>query len=265
MSGRFSARRLLPLALIAGLLCLAVGRAEARLGVVLLHGKMGGPRVFQGLAEVLEQQGILVAAPEMPWSRSRYLDKPFEAALDEIAGSVESLKQKGANQVVVGGHSMGAVGALAYAATRGGVAGLILLAPGHVTDLPGFHRDLGDSLAAAQEMVKAGRGAEPRGFLDKNVGRGVYTFSTQARIYVSYFSPEGLAAAGRNAAHLNPKIPVLFVLGEKDPLTLRDKEHIFARLPANPLTRLVTVSGGHMDVPWESREELLGWLKSLPQ
>jgi pimeloyl-ACP methyl ester carboxylesterase len=257
-------RFLLP-AVIAGLLCLAVGRAEARLGVVLLHGKMGGPRVFQGLAEVLEQQGILVAAPEMPWSRSRYLDKPFEAALDEIAGAVDSLKQKGASQVVVGGHSMGAVGALAYVATRGGVAGLILLAPGHVTDLPAFNRDLGNSLATAQEMVKTGRGAETREFLDKNVGRGVYTFSTQPRIYVSYFSPDGLAAAGRNAAHLSPKIPVLVVLGGRDPLSSQDKDHIFSRLPANPLTRLVTVSGGHMDVPWESREEMLGWLKSLPQ
>ena len=264
MLRKFALMRFLVLALIAVLLCLGPAWSGDRLGVVLLHGKRGGPQVFQGLAGTLEKEGILVATPEMPWSRSRYLDKTFEAALDEIATAIKSLEQKGASRVVVAGHSLGAVAALGYAAARGGVAGVIMLAPGHLPDFPGFHKDLGDSLAQAQEMIKAGRGGESREFLDKNMGR-VFTISTTAQIYQSYFSPEGPLASGRNAARLNPGIPVLVILGDKDPLAASAKSQVFAKLPANALDRLATVPGGHMEVPTGSREEVLRWLKSLQQ
>lgn len=232
--------------------------------MVLLHGKTGVPSVFQGLAGTLEQEGILVTSPEMPWSRSRYLEASLAAAMDEIATAVQSLKQKGANRIVVGGHSMGAVAALAYAAARDEVTGVIMLAPGHFPDFPGFQQALGDSLAQAQEMVKAGRGGETRQFLDLNQGR-VSRISTKAQIYVSYFSPEGPMAPGRNAARLSAKIPVLCILGDKDPLSRITRKLVLPRLPANPLSRVATVPGGHMDVPSEAKEEVLRWLKSLPQ
>jgi pimeloyl-ACP methyl ester carboxylesterase len=264
MLRRLALVRILTLGVIAALLCLGPAWAGNGLGVVLLHGKRSGPQVFQGLAGALEKEGFLVAKPEMPWSRSRYLDKTFEAALDEIAAAVNALQQKGANRVVVAGHSMGAVAALGYAAARGGLTGVILLAPGHFPGFPGFQKSLGDSLAQAQEMIKSGRGEKTGEFLDKNQGR-VFPISTTAQIYYSYFSPEGPMAPGRNAARLNPKIPVLVILGDQDPLAPSAKSQVFAKLPANPLYRLVTVAGGHIEVPSESQEEVLRWLKGLPQ
>jgi pimeloyl-ACP methyl ester carboxylesterase len=264
MLRRYILLRILVPALIVVLLCLGHSWAGDKLGVVLLHGKTGVPSVFQGLAGALEQQGILVTSPEMPWSRSRYLDATLEAAMDEIAASVQSLKQKGANRIVVGGHSMGAVAALAYAAARDEVSGVIMLAPGHFPDLPGFQQSLGGSLAQAQEMVKAGRGNETGEFLDKHQGR-VFHLSTKAQIYVSYFSPDGPMAPGRNAGRLSPKIPVLCVLGDKDHLSSITQKQVLPRLPANPLSRVAMVTGGHMDVPSEAKEEVLRWLKSLPQ
>ncbi len=263
MSAKFSSRRNWVLAIFAVLLLMAPAKAENKLGVVLLHGKMAGPSVFQGLAGTLEQDGILVACPEMPWSRSRYLDAPFKAALEEIAAAVQSLKQKGASRIVIGGHSLGAVAALAYAAIRDEVAGLILLAPGHYPDSPAFQHNLGNSLATAQEMVKAGRGGESREFLDTNMGR-VFNISTKAQIYVSFFSPESPISPGQDAARLSPKIPVLCILGDKDPLSPKTRKHVLLRLPANPLSRVATVPGGHMDVPSEAKSEVVRWLKSLP-
>ena len=54
--------------------------AAERLGVVLMHGKDGTshPNSPIGkLASYLEENGILVIAPEMPWSRDRGLDKTY--------------------------------------------------------------------------------------------------------------------------------------------------------------------------------------------
>jgi pimeloyl-ACP methyl ester carboxylesterase len=222
------------------------------------------PGVFQEVAELLEREGFLVAAPDMPWSRSRYLDATLEAALEEIAVTLQALQAKGAPLVVLGGHSMGAVAALAYAAARGGVAGLIMSAPGHFPDYPGFHRDLGDSLARALKMVKTGRGHETGQFLDRIMGR-ISLRAIKARVYVSFFSPEGPMAPGRNAARLSPDIPVLCLLGSNDPLSPRAREHVLARLPFNPLSRVLTITGEHMEVPGAAQGEILAWLKTLPQ
>ena len=94
-----STRRRLLLGIFGALAASTVVRAQnAAPGVVLLHGKQGMP-MFAGLRAVaskLEATGLRTALPEMPWSRTRYLDGNAERAFDEIAAALGTLKRTGA-------------------------------------------------------------------------------------------------------------------------------------------------------------------------
>src|SRR5688500_5349110 len=109
-----------------------VAWAAGDLGVVLLHGKAGSPAGhIRELAAALQGKGYLVSTPEMPWAKDRIYDASFEEAMAEIDRQVAALRQRGAKPVVVGGQSLGANAALAYAAPRGRAGGIIPLAPPH--------------------------------------------------------------------------------------------------------------------------------------
>ena len=264
MSRKMIFKLLFLLMLAVVLIIPAVSRAEApRVGVVLLHGKTGKPAKMWDLSSELEAQGFLVSTPAMPWSFNRYLDASFETALNEIAAATNQLKQKGATKIVVAGHSMGANAALAYAASRGGVAGVIMLAPGHSPDLPWFQKRVKGDVAKAREMVQSGRGTQNAEFQDIIEGKP-FSVSTQAQIYLSYFDPEGLGAMGRNAARLDSKIPLLVVMGDKDILYPRAKDYIFTKAPANPVSKFLVVSADHQGTPAAAKADVVRWLKSLP-
>jgi len=252
-------RKVFFLLVVLGLLA-AIWGSEAcaqRAGLVLMHGKGVNLENLGDLSAALEGQGFLVVTPMMPWSRDRYLNATYEAALDEIAGAIQKLKQRGATRIVVAGHSMGANAALSYAANRGGVDGVIMLAPGHFPSV--LVATLGeDSLSKAREMVKAGRGPERADFQDSG-----FTLNTTAQIYLSYFDPQGSAAMIPNAARLNAKIPVLMVVADNDPRA-KTARKIFARLPANPSSQILTVTADHLEVPSASKGEVVRWLKNLP-
>lgn len=105
-------------------------RAEAPLGVVILHGKQSAPDEHVPLANALAAAGYLVDRPEMCWSARRIYDRPYLTCLREIDAAIERLDRRGAIAFVVAGHSLGANGALAHGARRQ-LAGVVALAPGH--------------------------------------------------------------------------------------------------------------------------------------
>lgn len=240
--------------------------AEAKIGVVLMHGKLDERpgRALNDLANYLRGQGFLVAIPEMPWSKARGYDKTFDAALDEIAADLEGLRQKGADRLVIGGHSLGANAALAYAASRGGVAGVILLAPGHTPFRKKSREEFAESLARAQEMVAAGKGQEKAQFRDSNQG-SKYNIQVRADVYLSFFDPEGLGSMPRMAHKLSPDIPLLVVIGSWDPLYDAARSLIFDKAPANPRSRYVEVKAGHVETPTEGKRQIADWIKSLAE
>jgi len=125
---------------------------ERKIGVVLMHGKWGAPddRGLYKLSHALGAAGVVLETPTMPWSRHRNYDAGYDDALKEIDQAVAKLKAKGAQRIVVGGHSFGANAALAYGATRDGVAGLLALAPGHVPDLSRFRGLMAPDVARAR-------------------------------------------------------------------------------------------------------------------
>lgn len=223
---------------------------SANYGIVLLHGKANMPTQLLDLIGALEAHGFLVCAPEMPWSRNRYLAANYETALQEISDAIVKLKEQGSQKIIVAGYDMGANAALAYAVTRSDINGVIMLAPGHDLDSPWAKEKFKKSIDRARNMVKSGRGTQYSDFFDIKMGMPS-SLTTQAQIYLSYFDPEGLGAVGLNANRLNPKIPLLLAIGDKDPLykpsaSNDPKKIIFEKAPVNPFSRYNVVSAEHM-------------------
>jgi pimeloyl-ACP methyl ester carboxylesterase len=186
---------------------------------------MGKPEQHIGaLIGPLKHEHYLVESPEMPWSFRRYLTGDYDSALKEIDKAVEKLKSKGATRIIVAGHSMGANAALAYAVTRGNLAGIIMLAPGHFPELSSA-RFAGD-LATAKQMISSGRGGKSLCFSDVNQGQPLKG-CTAAATYYSYFDPDGLASMPKSASRLSPQIPLLYVVGKHDMHYSEGREYIF--------------------------------------
>ena len=71
----------------------------------------------------------------------------------EIGESVANLKKDGAKRIFIIGHSLGAIAALRYGATRNGLAGVVVLAAGGSPDaLSNFFEKVRSSVDQAREM-----------------------------------------------------------------------------------------------------------------
>ncbi|MBI5042847.1 MAG: alpha/beta hydrolase [Nitrospirae bacterium] len=133
--------------------------SDAKIGIVLLHGKGGSPksRHLSGLVRDLEKEGFIVITPEMPYSKDREYDKSYEDTVSEIDKYVSELKKRGTSKIFVAGHSLGANAALYYAA-KTSVDGVLAIAPGHVPELQGFQSKLEGSVERAKKNGKRRQG-----------------------------------------------------------------------------------------------------------
>jgi pimeloyl-ACP methyl ester carboxylesterase len=230
-------------------------------GVVFLHGKGVWPSAFDGgIPSALEAEGAVVEAPEMPWSFRRMYGATFDDAMGEIDAAVASLKAKGATRIVVIGHSLGANAAIGYAARRSGVAAVVVLSPGHLPETAEMRARTADAIPEARRLMAAGdtsRHAWP------DMIQGVPTFATAtAAVYLSMFDPAGPAVIPKNVAALRG-IPLLWVVGDSDPVHARGRDYAFARAAKNPKSRYVEVSAGHLTTPRAAQADVVEWLKSL--
>ena len=244
----------------------AAGQSGAgeRLGVILMHGKGGTPmaRSLRELTEELESEGHLVSVPDMPWSRRRGFDKTYEDAMKEIDGVVAALRKQGATRIVVGGHSLGANAAIGYGARRDGIAGILAIAPGHVPVLWARRGFFDDSLKKAKAMVASGKADTTADFDDINQGEK-FTVTITARIYLSWWDPEGPAVMPRNAAGLRKGTALLWIIGERDRMFKRGKNYGYVKAPPHPRSAYVVVRGGHRATPRIGATEITLWLRKL--
>ncbi len=243
------------------------GSADESIGVILMHGKGATARPTSPigqLAETLESAGFIVIAPDMPWHRSRIWDKSFEESMMEIDEYVTELKSKGANKIVVGGHSIGANAAIGYGARREGLAGILAIAPGHNPNLKEFQSRIDHDYKRARKLVDMGKGNEVGDFKDFNQGR-TSEVSAKAKDYLSWYDPEGPAVMPENAANLKPGAALMWVIGEKDAMLRfgRGKNYAFDRAPSHPKSIYIVVPGGHRVTPPKGEDEIINWLKGL--
>ena len=259
------------LALSSSLLIVAVtavpAAAQERIGVLMLHGKNPGSNMdpnFGLMKGNFERQGWLVAFPDMPWSRGRYLDGGLDQAMAEIASHIKTLRDQGATKIVIAGHSMGVPTGMAYAVRGGDVDALVQLAPGH-TPVGYYNQPWGkvvrESIDEARALVAAGRGDTRERFSDINQGRQLPVVST-SKDYLSYFDPTSDAEMSITAPRIPAKVAVMTAVGEKDPLFRFIKSYYIDKLPANSKNKFLEVSGGHLDTPRASNDEVIAWIKA---
>jgi pimeloyl-ACP methyl ester carboxylesterase len=247
--------------LLLNLLIIALGlsaQAGESVGIVLMHGKNGQPGSMQALVDALEAAGYRVDRPEMCWSRRRIYDLPYLECLRDVEAAVERLQRRGAAEIIVGGQSLGANAALAFAARRDGLTGVIAMAPAHnpaqISKRPAIAR----SLTEARGLIGAGKGDVPAAFADVNVGHE-FSVRTTPNIYLSFFAPDGPAVIPANAARVH--VPLMWIAGDSDPTQL-GPDYAFARA-RNPGNRYVTVSADHLGTPAASSSAILSWLREL--
>lgn len=254
-------------AVLAAAMAPLTAAAQERIGVLMLHGKNPGSNMdpnFGLMKGNFERQGWLVAYPDMPWSRGRYLDGNLDKALTEIAGHVKGLRDQGATKIVIAGHSMGVPTGMAYAARAGDVDALVQLAPGHIPlgyyTYPGL-KAVRDSIDEARALVASGKGDSNERFNDINQGRQVLVITT-AKHFLSYFDPTSDAEMSVTAPRIPAKTLVMTVVGEKDPLFSQVKSYYVDKLPANPKNKYLEVSGGHLDTPRVANDAVIAWIKA---
>jgi pimeloyl-ACP methyl ester carboxylesterase len=247
--------------------------AQEKVGVVLMHGKQGGgPRdgSLESLHRKMQEAGMLVIKPEMPWSFGRYIEGNWGLAMAEIGAHIQKLKETGATRVVLVGHSLGSPAALSYAARHpGAVHALALLAPGHI---PYYYSQcipfspirmcgVKDAVERARKEVDAGNADKKQSHTDINQGRASPVWMT-ARDYLTYFDPASDAEMSVTAPKIAPNVPVLWVIGDRDYLIREGRQYIFDKLPANSKSQYLEVAANHMTAPAVAADQIVNWLKS---
>jgi len=234
-----------------------------QIGVVLMHGKGGDTGWVDPLANSLKKADVQVLTPAMPWHRGRIYDKTFEDSLEEIHWHVEKLKTMGARKVFVAGHSLGAVAAAGYGATYDDINGIILLAPGHFVMQDGFSAKVFEDVDRAKSMIDSGRGDERAYFGDINMGKSSQRLVT-AKVYYSWFSPEGPAGFALNMMNLKNNIAILYIAGEKDRIPgTKDRSYAFDEAPQNSKSEFVIIPSSHLYVPRNSAQIVGDWLRNF--
>lgn len=236
--------------------------AAADIGVIFMHGKWAPGNSSSPVYDEIKRQGFLLETPEMPWSQSRAYDRDTTAAMAEVDAAVAKLKSRGAQRIVVGGQSMGANFAIAYASRRDGISGVLAVSPGHIPEVPGFQAGLRGDVDRAKALIAEGKGDARGRFNDNNQGKDMQMPST-ANIYLSWFDPAGLMVMPRNASRLKPETALLWVVGQQDSMAQRGEGYAFNRAPANPKNAYKLVGGGHGDAGAKAAQEITLWLKNL--
>jgi pimeloyl-ACP methyl ester carboxylesterase len=234
------------------------------IGVVLMHGKQGHPGQpeLSYLFQKIESAGALLDAPTMCWTQYRIYDRTLPDCLAEVDESIARLKKRGATAIVVGGHSLGGLGALAYASFHRSLKGVIALAPGVPPRLAN-NSTIQASMAEARRLIAAGQGDDFRTFEDVNRGpRGFVSINVRAtpNIFMSFWDMNGLANLSEDTAKITA--PIFWASGTEDPSQL-PREHGFGRAAANPLSRYVQVNADHMGTPDAAADALAAWLREL--
>jgi pimeloyl-ACP methyl ester carboxylesterase len=236
------------------------------LGVVYLHGKMSWPGAANGgILSSLEDEGALVAKPEMPWSLHRRYAATYEQAMGEIDAAVAGLKANGATRIVIIGHSLGANAAFGYAARHNDLAGIVALSPAHLPDQDDMRSYVADAVARAKKLIAEGKGNVPQTFPDMAQGIPLSATATP-NVYVSMFDPDGPAVIPKNAAIIgaSPRpVPVLWVVGKLDPIDRRGPEYAFDAAAKNPKSKYIEVFAGHLTTPLVAQGKVVDWINSL--
>lgn len=235
---------------------------EKECAIVLMHGKWGGIQYISFFGNRLKPVCDYHAL-EMPWSKRRNYDASYSVALLEVKEQVEKFRKQGYKRVVLAGHSFGANAALAYMKTEGDVDAIMLLAPGHSPSYM-YQRGIGkDVVDKARVLVANGKGEETLSMEDFNQGKAQF-IRMRADVLLSYFNPAGLGNMAISAAEFKKPVPVLWVIGTRDPLYPAGSGYAFDKTPHHEASKYLVVDADHASTPDVSVYQAIEWLRALP-
>jgi pimeloyl-ACP methyl ester carboxylesterase len=266
----FAATVLLAIALGAAAFSSSQHASAGRLGVVLLHGKLGTPddrkSGLEAIARALEAEGAVTIVPPMPWNQAgwEHIAVDVGGSLGQIDDLVAGLRARGASRIVLVGHSLGANVALAYAVTRGGLAGLVMAAPGHRPERMARDRLTHAALERARRLVDSGHGEAPFVGPDGIQGASL-TLTTTAAAYLSWMDPEGLAAMEVQAPRLPRSIPLLMVISRHDPFYAEAEARVYRPAAHDPYSRYLPIGANHSTTPMAAATVIANWIERLPR
>jgi len=237
-------------------------------GIILLHGKGAKPELkkYEKLDGKLSAEGYSVVVPRMPWSghkgKADY-NGSLSDAFVSIEKEVRNFRDQGKTTVVLVGHSMGTAGALAYAKHRGGIDGVIGVAPGHFPGSDSFHKDfVFFDVKKAKQMVEEGKATKSLKVEDYNSGSRRFKMTVVAEDYLSMFDPEGPMSVDDNLKGLG-ETPFLWVAPTHDPVTSKKSSKYFGMAPKNPKSKLVKIDAEHKNAPPKAFGEIHKWISEL--
>jgi len=230
-------------------------------GVVLMHGKWGTAHsvYLQPLIQKLSAH-CRVDSLEMPWSRRRLYDQPYPQALAQISAAVQAQRAAGARWVAVGGQSFGANAALAYMAQVGDADAVLALAPGHVPERFYQLPEVRPAVDEARALVQAGQPQTLVRMTDVNQGQRMEVQAPAGALW-SYFDPQGWGHMGMSARQFQRAVPLLWAIGQQDPLYPSGEHSIYRQAPAHPHSLYLVVPGGHADTPAVAADDIVRWVR----
>ena len=263
--GRALLRVVAAVAVVLGMA--ATAAAQGTTGVILMHGKQSSPNTagLRDIASKAEAAGMKVVVPSMPWGSGGWekINVTPDQVFAMIDGYASQLRAQGAQRIVVGGQSLGANVALAYAVARQNVAGVVMAAPGHS---PGGSYRNNPSIKEAVDRALSARAVRP--------GRPV-VFGTRRqpgqqhphvhdgrRLCQLAQSARPGKHAGTGAARLPANIPVMLIIGTKDPNFNFAEANIYKPAAKNPYSRYLVIDGGdHRNTDQAASQRIVDWIK----
>jgi pimeloyl-ACP methyl ester carboxylesterase len=265
--GRALVRVALTVAVTLGMI--TVASAQGTTGIILMHGKQSSPNTpgLRDIASKAEAAGMKVVVPSMPWGTGAWekINVTPDQVFAMIDGYANQLRAQGAQRIVVGGQSLGANMALAYAVSRKNVAGVVMAAPGHSPrGSYANNPSIKEALDRAVQLVRSGQANQSFSGPDDNQGNSI-RMSTTAGVYASWLNPRGQASMPAQAPLLPANIPVMLIIGTKDPSFGLAEDSIYKPAAKNPYSRYLVIDGGdHRNTDQAASQRIVDWIRGVP-
>jgi hypothetical protein len=92
-----------------------------------------------------------------------------------------------------------------------------------------------------------------------------YDLSTTAEVYLSFNDPDGAAVMPRSCAALKGSVPLLWVVGLRDPLSHLGRFYAYSKAPSHPKSSYEELQADHQGVPSSAARLVAEWLRDLVQ
>lgn len=236
----------------------AVGAGPAnaadKMALVLLHGGGSSGSQFFDMRPIIEKAGYRLITPDMCWSQNRRYEKDAMACMEDVDKAINKLKSEGFERIVLGGHSMGGINAILYAAHHTGLAGIVVFAP---SGPPTGTDRTNPTVSYAHDLIRQGKGEDIVLF-----GGGINEIHASANAYLSYTGME----SPLYDLELLPKIttPILWVAGTKDPGQNNATDR-FKVAPPHRLNSFIRVVADHFETPDVAVGDMIKWLDRLAE